>query len=137
MKKQYLIGKNKFESDVFWCLLISAVITLYSNRSSSLSHSLLVAHSIGYMVGIFSGVFVIFFLWSWKKEDAQSYGARCLLKITCGFWFLVTVMAISSVLYSAIISGFNSQIILSLLPVFIITILIVKKYCGLMHKEIK
>lgn len=136
MKKQYLIGRKKLESDVFWCLLISAIITLLCNRSSY-NGSLWIAHSMGYMASIFPAVFVIFFLWSWKKEDVQSYRARCLLKVTCGFWFVVTFIGISSVLHSAITSGFNVHTVWGLLAFCVITTLIVKKYYGLMHARIK
>ena len=137
MNKQYLVSRNKLGPDVFWCLLISAAITLYSNRSSSISHSLLIAHFFWYMISVFSVVFVIFFLWSWKKEDARSYKARCLLTVTCGFWFVVAFIGISSVLHSVIMSGFNVRIIWALLVFGVTTALIVKKYCSLMYKEIK
>ncbi|MBI2344443.1 hypothetical protein HYV10_00015 [Candidatus Dependentiae bacterium] len=130
MEKKYFVSRDKFGSDVFWCLLISAIITLIKGASS-------LASAIGYMIPIFPIIFVLCFLWSWKKEDAQSYRARCLLNITCWFWFILSLIVTSFWLYNGIKFGFNSEAIFSLLFYIGITVLVAKKYYSLIYGEVK
>ncbi|MBI2344442.1 hypothetical protein HYV10_00010 [Candidatus Dependentiae bacterium] len=125
MGKKYLQEIDKSSSDAIWSLLIAILVTFYRQAPSFV-------YALTYMIAWFVQIFLIFFLWSWKKEDVQSYRARCLLNTTFWGWVIFGGMMACLMLYSVIFIRFDYEILFSALLSIVMTVLVAKKYRSLM-----
>ena len=124
MDEQYLAGTNKCWRDATWSLLLAASVAFYRDAPSFI-------YAIGYMIAMFAQIFVMFFLWSWKKEDAQSYQARYLLSRMFWFSFILNSIGACLSLYYILFVEFNYEKVFAVLLTIFLAYLIVKKYYRL------